>query len=234
MSRQDSLELLDDVEENLNVMIETQVIKRVKVKSMLEHLRSALEYCANDTYDKYVTDASIPRPKFYFPYGEQIHIDKFFKKTLKIASPSSSPLYAIFNSIQDIHTGEVWLNMLCNLTNEVKHRNPIPLDENEVITGLTVTAAGFGLIQADGASSIVFENNYVNGHKLADFTYDKGKLDTAENGIPLNITLTKDKKIKFHGNDYEVIEFMRLSIHRLRNFINNVYDVLEDLPCVKN
>lgn len=50
MSREGSLDLLQEVEENLDIMKQTQNIKSVKVKAILENLRSSLEYLANDTY----------------------------------------------------------------------------------------------------------------------------------------------------------------------------------------
>lgn len=106
-------------------------------------------------------------------------------------------MYAIFNAVQDIHTGENWLNMMCKLTNDAKHRQPIPLKEDEVIKGIAIEAGGFGLIKVDNCSKVEFSNNYVNGQKLEDFTFKDGNFKTSGTGIPLNITLTKEKKIKF-------------------------------------
>lgn len=80
MSREGSLDLLLEVEENLETMKKTQQIRPVKVKSMLEHLRSSLEYVANDAYDKYVSPVPSKRPKIFFPYGEQKFIDNFYTK----------------------------------------------------------------------------------------------------------------------------------------------------------
>ncbi len=97
------------------------------------------------------------RPKIYFPYGKKEFIDKFFSKTLKINPPSSSPLYKIFTSIQDYHTGESWLEMMCNLTNEVKHRQPIPLREENSVKDLSVSVDGFGLITAGSSAKILLK-----------------------------------------------------------------------------
>ena len=167
MSREGSLDLLQEVEENLDIMKQTQNIKSVKVKAILENLRSSLEYLANDTYDKYnETSPADKRPNIYFPYVKKTFVDNFFIKILKVNPPNSSPLYKVFTSIQDYHTGEKWLEMMCNLTNEVKHRQPIPLREDNSVKDISISVDGFGLIKAGSTANILLQNNYVNGKKL--------------------------------------------------------------------
>ena len=228
MSREGSLDLLLEVEENLETMKKTQQIRPVKVKSMLEHLRSSLEYVANDAYDKYVSPVPSKRPKIFFPYGEQKFIDNFFTQKLKINPPSSSPLNEVFNSIQDFRTCEDTLTMMCNLTNEVKHRKPIPLEEESSVKDINVRIDGFGIFNVANPNRVVFKNNSINGQKLEDFTFENGKLERTGNGIPVNIVITEDKKIRFHGEDYEVVPFIESCLIRLRIFINEAYDVLEN------
>lgn len=228
MSRQGTLDLLQEVEECLETIKKSKKINPVKVKSILEHLRSSLEYVANDAYDKFVGENSTTvRPKIYFPYGEQKFVDNFFLKKLNIKKPSSNPLYKTFNSIQDYHTGEDWLEMMCNLTNEVKHRQPIPLKEDSFVKDISISIDGFGCIQTGGSSSIVFQNNHVNGKKIQNFTLKNGNLKKSGMGIQPNIVITKESKIKFHGNDYEVIPFIESCIIKIRSFIVEAYDELE-------
>lgn len=230
MSRQGTLELVQEVKENLEVMRKTQQIKPVKVKSILENLRSSLEYVANDTYDKYIDANSIKqRPDIYFPYGKQGFVNNFFTKTLNLNKPSTSPLYNIFNSIQDYHTGENWLVMMCNLTNEVKHRQPISLKEDDFIKKFSVSVGGAPLIYAENSTDISFKNNTVNGRKIEDFTLDNEGLNTFGNGQQLNIILTKDKKIRFHGVNYDVIPFIELCLDRIETFIIKAYDELDKI-----
>ncbi|MGO0169084.1 hypothetical protein ACTJN7_17845 [Citrobacter freundii] len=229
MSRSGSLDLINEVEENLLIMKENQEIKPVKVKSMLEHLRSALEYCANDTFDKHQGQNISQRPDIYFPYGEQKFIDNFFTKKLRISTPHSSPLYNVFNSIQDRNSNSSWLGMMCNLTNEVKHRNPIPLKEDNVVTGMEVSALGFNLLKVDANSTVSFKNTIIGGQKITDFTITKGNLESANNGAPININITQEKKIRFHGIEYEVIPFIQLCTDEIKNFINAAYDILDDM-----
>lgn len=229
MPREGTIDLLNDVEECLEAMKKTDQIKPVKIKSILENLRSALEYIANDTYDKYNSSGAFVRPKIYFPYGEQQYIDNFFIKKLQIRVPSSSPMYSVFCSVQKNHSGENWLEMMCDLTNDAKHRQPIPLKQDEVVKDITIEVGGFGLIKANGNANINFGNNFFNGHKLTDFTYKDGVLDNKNNGIPINIKMTKERKIRFHGVDYEVIPFLDLCHKNIRTLIINAYDVLDSI-----
>lgn len=207
MPRVDTLELLNEVKENLEVMEASQNLKPVKIKSILEHLRSSLEYVANDTYDIYKPHTSSSRPKIYFPYGKREIIDKFFKTKIGINDLESSEIYHIYNSIQGYSTGEEWLNMMCKLTNDAKHRKPISLKE-EISSDITVSANGFNLLTASNVSTVIFKDITVDGVKYSDFHLENGVLNDAENGAPLNFTLTGDKKIKFHGEEYEVIPFL--------------------------
>ncbi|MBK4232643.1 hypothetical protein JJQ16_25350, partial [Enterobacter hormaechei] len=66
---------------------------------------------------------------------------------------------------------------------------------------------GFGIFNVANPNRVVFKNNSINGQKLEDFTFENGKLERTGNGIPVNIVITEDKKIRFHGEDYEVVPF---------------------------
>ncbi|MDU4662342.1 MAG: hypothetical protein E6Y37_06995, partial [Enterobacter hormaechei] len=125
-------------------------------------------------------------------------------------------------------TGEDTLTMMCNLTNEVKHRKPIPLEEESSVKDINVRIDGFGIFNVANPNRVVFKNNSINGQKLEDFTFENGKLERTGNGIPVNIVITEDKKIRFHGEDYEVVPFIESCLIRLRIFINEAYDVLEN------
>lgn len=227
MSRAGTLDLLQEVEETVEILKDTQQIKPVKIKSILENLRSALEYVANDSYEKHTTNQSTPRPNIYFPYGEKKFLDAFFIKKLNCQQPESSPLYAVFVSIQDYQTGNNWLGMMCSLTNEVKHRQPIPLSEDSIVQGIDVNINGFGLIKADATSKIIFRDNFTNGQRIEDFTIENGKVEKSGNGIPININITEEKKIRFHGTDYEVIPFVELCLKEIRVFVNEAYEILD-------
>ena len=64
--RKDSIyELLEDVKGTFLLISSYKKIPPPKVKTILEHLRSCLEYAAQDINSK----LSAPKVRFYFPYG---------------------------------------------------------------------------------------------------------------------------------------------------------------------
>lgn len=229
MSREGTTDLLNEVQHHLNALKETGDITSVKVKSMLEHMRSSLEYIANDIYDKECADKNKKRPKVYFPFGQSSFVDDFFIKKLGLKSTNDSLFFDLITSIQDYHTDDKWLDMMCNITNDAKHRKPIPLEKEE-ITERTISAAGMNLIQMTGNCSVVFEGNTVNGQRVEDFTYENEKFTTKGNGVPINIAITRENKIRFHGHDYEVIPYIEKCLAKIRAFNTAVYDLLDHLP----
>ena len=66
MSKADVDELLKDIEEQLISIKKYKKITKVKFKSVLENLRSSLEYIAQDINSA----LSKPAKRIYFPYGD--------------------------------------------------------------------------------------------------------------------------------------------------------------------
>lgn len=229
MNREGAIDLLNDVEDSLSLLKKNDCITPVKVKSMLEHMRSSLEYIANDIYDKECVRKDEKRPNIYFPFGKPVFVEKFFTKHLRLKSPNDSRLFDLITSLQDYHTGDNWLDMMCNLTNDAKHRKPISLEKEE-ITSRMISAGGVNLIQMTGNCSVLFEGNFVNGQKVQDFTYENGDFTTKGNGIAINITITKENKIRFHGHDYEVIPYIEKCLVKLKTFHTAAYELLEATP----
>ncbi|MGU0161055.1 hypothetical protein ACVXHB_16620 [Escherichia coli] len=106
--------------------------------------------------------------------------------------------------------------MMCNLTNEVKHRQPIPLREESSVKDLSVSVDGFGLITAGSSAKILFKNNHINGKKLEDFTFENGKLQRSGNGVPLNHSHYRREKNKIPWNDHEVIPFIESCLIKMK------------------
>ena len=75
--REESIrELLDEVKETFEIISSHKKISKPKVKSIFEHLRSSLEYAAQDINSK------MPKvkEKLYFPYANN---ESEFEKSLK-------------------------------------------------------------------------------------------------------------------------------------------------------
>lgn len=228
MNKDGALDLIREVKETLDLLKQPEDIKPVKIKSMLEHLRSALEYVTNDVYNELTpSSARIRNDKIYFPYNQKYNIDHFFQKKLQLFNYSENNIYKLFNSIQDYSTDTNELVMMCNLTNEAKHLKPIALDKEEKVSSVKISVDGLGLVSTDLNSNITFQNCTVNGKKLQDFTYSDGQLKTTGIGIPVNLTITKDKKIKFHGVEYEVVPFIERCLNKIEKFVLAVYEELE-------
>lgn len=223
--------LFSEVSLVIHEMKRTDVAPPVRIKSCLEHLRSSLEYFANDVHEKL---GVVPESKIYFPFGKPAFIETYLSK-LRASTDIINQLRDLITSIQPYHTGEDWLTMMCNLTNDAKHRRPIPLDQDEVITERTISAGGINIFHMSGPgllppNRIEVKNLNIFGQQVQDFTYEKGVMTVSGNGIPINLNITKEKKIRFHGHDYEVIPFLEKCLGELRKFSEKGYSFLNNLP----
>lgn len=228
MSRQDTLDLITEVDESILALAKEQCIKPVKVKTILEHLRSSLDYLAYDAYIKLSPEKTKFKNKIYFPYGKIEYINDFFSSKLNINLPSSSPLYSLFITIQPFHTSEDWLTILFSLTNEAKHRNPVSVREETDIGTININAGNLVVLRGLGKNvRIDIKNVHTTNGKYEDLSYHDGEFSVGGGDIKLDIMVTEDRKIKFGGNDYEVIPFLMMCARNLRNFINEAYDILD-------
>ncbi|QKJ51593.1 hypothetical protein G9396_15455 [Providencia rettgeri] len=230
MNRDGAIDLLNEVKEILENMKQSNDIKPVKIKASLEHLRSALEYVTNDTFDSVSPTRRTNRDNIYFPYGKRQFINDFFEKKLRLINFQSTRLYLLFNSIQDYTSDNDGLVMMCKLTNQIKHQKPANLNKEEVVTGASFSAAGFPIAKVEGiGSSLSIGKIVLNGEEYQGFSYNKGVVNFSDRGLPINMVLTKDKKIKFHGTEYEVIPFIDKCLIKVEDFVHAVYDELEKL-----
>ncbi|HEC2568329.1 hypothetical protein HJX28_07465 [Klebsiella pneumoniae] len=87
--------------------------------------------------------------------------------------------------------------------------------------------SGSGLLPPN---KIKVKNLNIFGQQVQDFTYEKGVMTVSGDGIPINLNITKEKKIRFHGHDYEVIPFLENCLDELKNFSEKGYSFLNSLP----
>ena len=219
-------ELLEDVKETYQLISSYQKIPRPKVKSILEHLRSCLEYAAQDINAK----LSIPKERFYFPYGETL-------KNLEEAAQKNLPLLRverpeIFDEIKKLHNFEnnnAWLKVFCDLTNHTKHNDALDIkSDQEVVNSVLVSAGGVNLLQACGQSSnIVFKGGRVNGVLMDDFIVNNGNVEITKKGdIPINFKITKDRKLLIGENQMDLLPFLDSCITNIDSFIKILYEKL--------
>lgn len=142
-----------------------------KVKSLLEHCRSLLEYCAQDVFELIISEEERENKlqsrnkNVYFPYGDTK--DKF-ESSIKRNLPGlhkTNPIYKIIESLQDYRrfTKKKFLSYMCYLTNQNKHNQ---LSEQEVKSETTVR---IGNLISSTNSNVTFVNSTYNGMPMGDF-----------------------------------------------------------------
>lgn len=101
---------------------------RVPVKNLVENLRSALDYMAQDIYETCCraarTASGKPDPnKVYFPYGRN---EADFKSGVGSSLPGiqtqAPEIYKLIRGLQPFQCGDNWLCDLCSIVNENKHK----------------------------------------------------------------------------------------------------------------
>lgn len=132
---------------------------RAKLKSSLEHLRSCLEYCAQETHARLFGGK---RDRLYFPYSEH---EKGFKISVANNLPGlekrSKVVYALYEQAQPHKTGRNWLPKLCKHTNAAKH-NSLPVIDRINSPGRVTLVPGFMHLEGTG-HNLIFKDSWVNG-----------------------------------------------------------------------
>jgi hypothetical protein len=96
---------------------DVKTVLRPLVKSCFEHLRSCLEYCAQEIADRYGAS-----PRFYFPYGcDETRFLKSVQKNFPGLQAKAPRVYAAIAAIQPFKCSDAWLQSLCEHTNFNKH-----------------------------------------------------------------------------------------------------------------
>ena len=158
MSKADVDELLKDIEEQLILMKKYKKITKVKLKSILENLRSSLEYIAQDISSV----LSNPNDKVYFPYGDT---KENFKGRINQNLPAIRSEYPkIYDYIEHLqphkNNGDKWLVDMCRMTNDAKHKGLLEA-KNKGNDHVLVDAGGIPLCEIINAGNmeVLLERN---------------------------------------------------------------------------
>ncbi len=220
--------LLKQIETTYNEARSGEEIARVarpKVKSCLEHLRSALDYIAKDL-SEHTKSEKTPR-NVYFPYGKN---QKIFNQALEKNLPSLSEDYrAIIESIQPHKSMDNWLLHLCKTTNFNKHTE---LQEQERQNSPnSITNIG-NLIQIDSTSSLTVGTMFVNGkHVNPKGPLElKGDNSIAEIRDQLDIEIPIERKfewVKFllKGTQIDILSLLRHAQSEIQIMSDKIYSV---------
>jgi hypothetical protein len=129
---------------------------RIKVKNLMENLRSILDYSSHDIYEDVCKPnrqkLNKPDPhKIYFPHGRNENdFEKCiaaFLPSLQVVDPS---IYSLIRNVQPFVSGSSWICDLCDINNENKHDKLTPQTREEIET---YTVEG-----AQGSVSILLNN----------------------------------------------------------------------------
>lgn len=134
-------------------------VSKTKVKSALEHLRSALDYAALDVHEHFYDG----KGKIYFPYGKnEALFKKHLKSKFKDLAGKSKKVYEIILSVQSFNTESDWLVTLCNTVNSNKHKK---LSSQELRKQESVSLGN--LVKVSGGGSAIIHGGTVNGVPIA-------------------------------------------------------------------
>lgn len=242
MREEDINLLLDEANENLLIIKgkykaaltdeSIRDILKVKVKTVLEHLRSSLDYCAHDIYDFYYskndgnTEEERNKLKIYFPYGKKpqnfrASLGNNFKKFNEI----DIDMYDLLESIQPYKSNNNWLIDICLLTNTNKH-NRLGKQVREDNSLLRVN--NVNVIRNVGKSShIELINCNFNGKHVNNIVMDKGRIIKCDGNLDSKIELINWVEFKFQDTDIDILNLLCTGIENIKRLKDNIYNILK-------
>ncbi len=236
MSKADVDELLKDIEEQLILMKKYKKITKVKLKSILENLRSSLEYIAQDISSV----LSNPNDKVYFPYGDT---KENFKGRINQNLPAIRSEYPkIYDYIEHLqphkNNGDKWLVDMCRITNDAKHKKLLEV-KNEGNDNVVLSSGGipiFGFIDCEN-SIIEGPQIYVRNKDgsltdqgmMGTYYIDGENVEVIEESNPLvDFSIVEKKKLVIdEETPIEVIPFLEKCFNKISQFSTDVYTQLK-------
>ncbi len=202
----------------------------VKVKNILENLRSSLDFAAVDIAEY----TGVVSKKIYFPYGKD---ENDFKSSIGRSFPglqtNNPEVYNLLESFQPHKCGDNTIPDMCKMTNDNKHDDLYKYVRVNS-TASTTTVPGFITIEGDSKGKIVIsdvETDYgIIGSKGA--VEIDGTMTAVEVGKVLGVdakVITKKYawvKFEINGRSVDVLEFLRRCESVIWQVINSVYSVI--------
>jgi len=202
-----------------------------KVKTLLEHMRSILDFCAQDIFELVIPEVEKENKmnskykKVYFPYGKN---KRSFEKSIRSNLPglnSNDRIYRIIEEIQDYKRvdNKKFLYYMCSLTNENKHNHLS--EQGWHSNGTTVEIGKFLKTQN---SNVVIRGGTYNGIPLGNFEINKnGEIKGNINPSILSQIVTYDEGVAvFKDSGKNVVEFLGLCLKEINEFYNVLYAIV--------
>lgn len=199
---------------------------RVKVKGILENLRSTLDYCAND-----ISDHTGKRGrKVYFPYGKK---KSAFDGSVNASFPGlisgDVEFYKILKSIQPFELGDDWLYSICKMTNDNKHNKLSEYNRvNSEEKTLRVGPITFGPQGSAKIGRIEIDGKVLNPQGEVFLSSKMGVEDVMEViDTELDVTSTYEW-VEFHVDNkgVDVLKVLEKGNAGIMLFVESLYSVL--------
>jgi hypothetical protein len=217
-------ELIDYSKNELKQLKQSDKISKVRVKNILENLRSALEYSAQEINKTQKNQ----KKRVYFPYGED---EEKFKQSLTRNLPeieSNTNLFQLIENLQNHKSGDNWLYLMCNATNIAKHNKGLNI-ENQPERNKKIKSIQSGGIHISGGKNITVIGNTYNGKRVPNFTLNENDLDITDPGeveIKIEFEITENQKIVIKDIEQDLFVFLEKCVDQISDFIRNLYKII--------
>ncbi|MBC7829081.1 MAG: hypothetical protein H7122_15125 [Chitinophagaceae bacterium] len=204
-----------------------------KIKNFLENLRSSLDFCTHNLYEKF-GDHTNPPKIIYFPYAWMGATEKEFVKKVEICLPgiqSSRPdILALLNSYQYYYSpANAWLPQFMELTNGSNHtkltlQTVNDVEQLEIDPGVAATRLfirGGGVIDMGANAAIRSKYGSISGEQSINL--GSSMLKNIQGNIKGEMNM--HTAIFFESNNEEVIFFLESVLERVSSISNDLASV---------
>ncbi len=202
---------------------------RIDIKNVMENLRSALDYMAQDvamTISNRKTNNTALRKKIYFPYGKNKQdYDSSIKRNLPDLETVRPDIYSLIEGIQ-LHTcGNAWLYDFCQILNENKHNSLSPQTRTSQKAYSVGLPGKFPAISAPAGEIIA-----PPGEISIDGIPVEFDLNT---GIPhqtsgLEVMVTTWVSFVFQDTSIEVYPLLQIALNKIKEASRKLYEKIKE------
>jgi hypothetical protein len=186
-------------------------------------LRTALDRCAHELYDRCVSPKPPKKPDIYFPIAEPsitpgefaARVDKKIPG-LKAKRPDLVALLASFQAFSS--PGQKWLADFATLCNENKHHKN---DPSMAVTFTSVDIGGGFLFV--GGRNLAIRDCMVNGRMINAVDLDRhGNVTKAQTDPGVRVEQRNHVNVRFDAVNEEVIPFLHRAISGVERIVEEV------------
>lgn len=226
MSRERSIEaqirraegILPKIEEEYQESLNEKTVSddlKLDIQSFIGHLRSVLDYLANDIVETHCPNAN-PRDRLYFPItSDSANFVRVMSRSYPDLSVNCPDLYKFLDSIQPFQNKQnKWLTKFNKVNNEQKHNDLIEQTRTET---KTVKVSGQGGGSVSWGPGVTFGS----GVSVMGVPIDpRTQMPVRNNMIKTEVTIWVD--FKFDGIDVSVIWLLRESLTRIKKISTEI------------